>query len=527
MNMNAIDAGSARAGFLSNAWSIRLVQLAAAFIVAFAIVLLLTPFGAAVSPDSILYLDIATHIHNGLGVASTDYALAHAGANLAVPNTIWPPLYPAMLALGTQPGVASAAIWSALLLAATLFFTQRILCRFLSWPMATLAALPLAIAVPMLTIHTYAWSEQLFIAILVALLFAAQHYLASADRRSIALVALLLVLAFYTRYIGLLFFPLLPLLYLLSGRPRRMLPTFVVACIACGLAVAALLLYNLQVSGSLTGTARRVAHTTLFEQLRNLVSALVPLFHSPGRTLLTAGAVLGSTIMLVYLLYDRRAPASVERDSVARLALGMAAYYVACVVALRSVVAFDEIDVRLIGVVVPYLWIGCVASIAGFEQRPARAAPALLAAMVATALVANGYFALFEARAHWRTSGSPWFRINASSAYNNYNLPPVANQNRRFMAERTNADSVLVADEPQVLRYTTGLAAFALPTEFSADELRKLASFPARSYIVLTTEQRPAFEAALREHGARAPEVSVAGDTVLLHLPLELGSSGN
>ena len=219
------------------------LQLAAACAVAFAVVGWSTPFGAAVSPDSIFYLDIARHVHDGLGVASIDYALAHAGENRVVPNTTWPPLYPVLLGIGSAPpDVAAAASLSALLLALTLFCVQRVLMRLVAWPLATLAALPLAIITPMLTIHVYAWSEQLFTAILAALLWAAVAYLAGdggAARRRWLLVsiAVLLVLAFYTRYIGLSFFVLLPVLYWLDGRPRRLLPVYIGAGLFCAAAV--------------------------------------------------------------------------------------------------------------------------------------------------------------------------------------------------------------------------------------------------------------------------------------------------
>lgn len=528
--MKIIDAGTASTGFAGGVWSIRLLQLASALVVAFAVVIYLTPFGAAVSPDSILYLDIATHIYNGQGVTSTDYALAHAGESRAVPNTTWPPLYAALLAVSaTQPGVASAAIWSALLLAATLFFVQRILSSFLSWPLATVAALPLAVAVPMLTIHTFAWSEQLFIAILVALLLVTRSYLSSDDaggrRRAIALIALLLVLAFYTRYIGLLFVPLLPLLYVWSGRPRSLLPVFLAAGVACALAILALLTYNLHVSGSLTGTTRQVANTTLFEQLRSLGSALIPLFLGGDSLARIALFAAGAAAGLLYLLSDARVSARLQRESTACLALGLALYYLACILALRSVVAFDEIDVRLIGVVVPYGWIGCVALIAGFDWRPTKAIPALLAALVVGGLTINGYFSVFNARASWQVRGSPWFRINASDAYQNYNLPPVANQSREYFAARTDADSILVTDQPQVLRYVTGLTAYELPTEFSDAEIRNLRSAPARSYIILYAEQREAFEKALRQRGVQIPAASIEGDSLLLPLPLEMNAA--
>lgn len=531
--MNVLSADADRA---SPRWDTRFapwIQLAAALIVAFALVLFLTPHGAAVSPDSIFYLDIASHIHQGAGVKSIDYALAHAGENRAVPNTTWPPLYPALLALSpVPPGVASAAVLSAVLLAITLFCVQRTLSRFLAWPFAMLAGLPVAVLVPMLTIHTFAWSEQLFIAILAALLWAVQVYLTGGPtlqlrRRLLVAIALLLVLAFYTRYVGVLFFALLPVLYLLDRRPRHLLPIYLGCGLFCAATALALLFYNAQVGGEVMGTARAAAHSGLVEQLRSLVSALVPCFLVPGASGSIALCALFAMAAAFYLLSGRRTPVQ-QRDAVsmtALLAFGGALYYLVGIVLLRSFVAFDDIDVRLISVAVPSAWIGGVALIAAFEQRLVRAIPAVVAAGAIAALLVSGYFTAASVREQWRTQGTPWFRLNASNAYNNYNVPPMANQNRKFLAPHTDSGSVLVTDLPQVLRYTTGLAAFALPTEFSAAEMAKLAGFPARSYILLDSGQRSAIEAALQQRGARAPEVTVAGDTVLLHLPLTLNAS--
>jgi hypothetical protein len=244
----------------------------------------------------------------------------------------------------------------------------------------------------------------------------------------------------------------------------------------------------------------------------------------PGASGLIALCALFAMAAAVYLLSGRE---TVQQPSdlpgrTAALALGAALYYLLGIVVLRSFVAFDNIDVRLAGVIAPYGWVGGVALIAGFEKRPVRAVPAVLAAGAIAALLASGYFTAVGAWQGWRAQGTPWFRMNASSVYSNYNVPPVANGNRKLMAPRTNADSVLVTDLPHVMQYATGLASFALPVDFSAAEMEKLAGFPARSYVMLYADQQAAFEAALRQRGAKTPAIEVAGDTVLVPLPLEL-----
>jgi hypothetical protein len=147
--------------------------------------------------------------------------------------------------------------------------------------------------------------------------------------------------------------------------------------------------------------------------------------------------------------------------------------------------------------------------------------------MLVVALAVNGVFALAKARAQWIASGSPGFLLDASSLYENYNLQDEFNQNRRFMAVRTNPDSVLVADDPQVLGFSTGLAVYALPKDYSAQEMHRLATLPARSFMVLYPEQRAAVLTQLAQHGAPNPAVTVIGDSVLVALPLSLQSPAN
>jgi hypothetical protein len=57
--------------------------------------------------------------------------------------------------------------------------------------------------------------------------------------------------------------------------------------------------------------------------------------------------------------------------------------------------------------------------------------------------------------------------------------------------------------------------------------MQKLAGLPARSYMILSVDQREEVETQLLQHGAQSPEVTVSGDTVLIHLPLSLKSSDN
>jgi hypothetical protein len=121
---------------------------------------LCTPWGLAVSFDSVAYLHIAENVLAGRGFV----LLSTEGYR---PMTHWPPPYPAVIAAVSSSGLG--LLRAARLLQAGLFGANVILAAAMArratgrWAAAFAAAAVLACSADMLTIHTAAWSEPLFL----------------------------------------------------------------------------------------------------------------------------------------------------------------------------------------------------------------------------------------------------------------------------------------------------------------------------------------------------------------------------
>lgn len=152
--------------------------------------------GPALHWDSINYLAVARNLLTGEGFLNYD----------GTPYTLWPPLYPLVLAvsgLGLLDPLAAAGPLNAALLGLTIFVAGRYLQRRLeSRFLALWAPLVLALALPLGDLAWWALSEPLFVLLLTLALVAADDHLAEGRRSSLALAALCAALALLTRYQG-------------------------------------------------------------------------------------------------------------------------------------------------------------------------------------------------------------------------------------------------------------------------------------------------------------------------------------
>jgi hypothetical protein len=177
-------------------WTAAVVILALAGI---GLVLLSTAkYGAGISADSAGYLDVARNLVSGKGFVS------HTGQ----PLVWWPPLYPMLLALvafatGLDPAAFAHLINAALFvivicLSARLFrtgFRQ-------STTYGALGVCAVVLSIPLSDVYPMAWSECLFIPLVLLCLVSAQRYWDSSSMLSLAVMILSTALACLTRYIG-------------------------------------------------------------------------------------------------------------------------------------------------------------------------------------------------------------------------------------------------------------------------------------------------------------------------------------
>jgi hypothetical protein len=155
-------------------------------------------YGAGLSSDSVAYLDVARSLVAGKGF------VFHTGE----PLVWWPPLYPMLLALvgfatGLDPG-AFAHLVNAVLFALVIGLSARLFQT--SFPQnitySLLGTCAVLVSMPLSEVYGAAWSECLFIPLVLLYLISAQRYWESGGLASLAVMVLSTALACLTRYIG-------------------------------------------------------------------------------------------------------------------------------------------------------------------------------------------------------------------------------------------------------------------------------------------------------------------------------------
>ena len=174
--------------------------------------------GAALHSDSINYLGVARNLLSGLGFLNYDGST----------YTLWPPLYPSLLAvstLGLFDPLTVAAPLNAAAFGATIFVTGRYLRRRLRSPIAPFlvlwASLVLALSLPLGELAWWVLSGPVFVLLTVLALIQADRYLAEGGRGPLVWCCLLSALAWQARYIGIAVPAAVSLLLLLFDRRTK------------------------------------------------------------------------------------------------------------------------------------------------------------------------------------------------------------------------------------------------------------------------------------------------------------------
>lgn len=145
-----------------------------------------TKFGAGLSPDSVVYVTAARNLLQGRGFVEL------GGPDRWPPLVHFPPLYPALLALaglGLVDPIHVARWLNALLFAANIGLVGLIIFEGTrgSWRAAAGGAFLAATAVDLLSVHSMAWSEPLFIFLgLLGLCLLARYARSPSPRRFVA-----------------------------------------------------------------------------------------------------------------------------------------------------------------------------------------------------------------------------------------------------------------------------------------------------------------------------------------------------
>ena len=468
------------------------------------IVAILTPFGAATTPDSLSYLDIASNIATGDGVKASDFSLSASTTRGLIEQRAWPPLYPAALSLFTQhkTDVNAAARLSMLLLAISMVLVFLLLAKSTELGIALLLMSIFGMTIPILTIYTFAWSETLFVPLMLLAAWSASRYaMLSQGRQGQRLPTLLILLVAlsmlaYTRYIGIVFSLLLPLTFLMSRRDSIDRGLLTATSLFYCLIVGHLLYTNLVMTGHLSGIQRPPSNEGILEVLESLQHVLMVLVPD-NLTMLGAALVVAS--LLAWLRYQREPSSAVNHQ--ARTIMIMLAtsgiVYLGALITLRSQYRFDNIDVRLF--TPAFVAFFCVFALMpwAIAARRKAAIMQLLAGLLVVIPAAQGYVRLEAAPENWHERHNPGHKHNIQGIYNNFTRDTVNDSRRQLFTELMTPGGVLVTNRPIVWEFISGFRSMQKPAIYDAKTLQIFDTLPHGSLLIMKRHELSKFQSAI------------------------------
>jgi len=489
----------------------------------------LTPYGSATSPDSLEYLDIANNIKNGKGFLATDFSLENAGTNSLIKKRSWPPLYAYLLSffINTASDVSSVSDVSKILLAISIIFVFLIIYRNIG-SSAIIPSLLLCFTIPIITIYTYTWSETLFLPILIVLIWASIEYL-EIDSKSIfyriiilSILLTTMILLAYTRYIGIAFVVLLPIVYLFTNRGTLDRLLFSTSFLIYTVTVGYLLYGNYVTTGNISGAVRLPSDKTILENMIDIYYAFIAIFPTSISSIIL---VLIISVSIVFFIktcggYPINAANKNSRHRVFILITVIAVYLIS-IIALRSYSQFDMLDIRLLSptFIAIYMLIAILPSF--FDVNSKRGISVyIVSLLLIVSLSINGYKEWLEASNNWKEAGTPKHRLNNKIIYNNFTMNPYNNSKIKLLSNLIQGDGFIVVDRPLIWEFITGAKCLRKPKNINSDNFIKINSLPEGSLLLLDKHE---INQIISRHGGQNVNYKYInlGNLIAIQLPLK------
>lgn len=333
------------------------VLLVVVLLAAGATLLATSRYGIAMTSDSVEYRGRALSLANGLGYTDAGSA-----------STIFPPGYSAVLSIGERLGldpVDGARLVSVVAFVGTTLLGFVLLRRHVRSPAVVMGGtVVIGCSAVLLWVFQKAWSEHLFIVVVLLLVLVAEDLVVRARSiRLLAAAAVLVWAGFYLRYAGIVLVPFMAVVVLVTAWPvgRRAALARTVGFLALSLSAPALwMIRNVQAGRGPMGV-RRDAAATLPDNVERTVLTLSGWISFQGPTSVRVAAllgVLGLAVALAVLIRPARSQMARGARELWPLAL-FVVLYVVYLIGTASVAAFAPIYTRyLIPVYVPLVVLG-------------------------------------------------------------------------------------------------------------------------------------------------------------------------
>lgn len=515
-----------------------LVSLLILLICAISLISALNPYGSATSPDSLAYLDIAANIKDGHGWVASDLSLNNAGLYHFVENRVWPPLYSSLMAIVVSDPFDTQAVSliSLILLFLTAVLIFIILVKYHHWLVALPSTLMVMIGLPMITVYTYAWSETLFIPLLLIAALSAINFIENARRpylyRFIWLGSLILalVLLAFTRYIGvaLALIILAPMAQIIRQRDSRGAWFILIGTIFYAMLVGYLMISNYQIAGSVTGSQRTPSDTGFLENALAAQGVLGTIWPSSlaqmGVALIFA---MGLTYVMMRASEDAGHDVSASHPIVAiKILLWAGGLYIVSLLLMRSHSQFDDIDVRLMAPAFPLLMIAIILLPRLFVSKKRSAVLiCVLPFFLLSSFALKGYAQFNASRENWKNHNSPGHFMIGNLRYNNFTQNPATDSIRFIFNEVLSPQGVVVVmSRPLIWRFMTRRATFSSPAPLTGSSFEKMSALADGSLLILNQDDLPQFELLIAEQRMSYEGIKI-GDVVGVKLPLKSAKS--
>jgi len=488
-----------------------IIPIIVILVISILFIYVLTPYGSATTPDSLSYLDISSNIKNGDGIVVTDFNLENFPKKSFQLENYWPPLYPILISISTlqKPSPTTVSHLSIVLLSLTILFIYLTLKNFLNWYIALTSALALCISIPIITIYSFVWSETLFIPLLIIASWSSIQYLKNDiqddSRKYIYLLTLsisILSIAF-TRYIGIIYFLLLPVTYIISKRKNRDLLWMAVASGVYGLCVGSFLFNNYSKTGFISGAYRPPSNKTVFDNINDLLAAAYTLVPDSIMALIII-FIISLLISLLYIKFVIKNNEKIPPDNFKSIIILTFIFllYVTALVTLRTVRFFDDLDVRLLVPIFPVLWALLFILLSTLSNK--NRLNIIICTPVIFLIIAfpvAGYKQFLTTMDNWGKTGNPELTGKGELAYMNYTFNHQLNEIPKILTPLVGSESVLITNRPMAFKFITGIPSVQLPHKIDLEKIRAINRLPEKSIILLVNQKQiDQFSALSDEH---------------------------
>ncbi len=424
----------------------------------------------AYTMDSLTYRDAALQFLAGHPMQASN---VYSPVPELLPLVNWPPAYPALWAATLNLGGGDIDKVSSLLNPLLLMVTSLSVfwvCRMVtgSASVAGIMAVVNAFTPMSMIVYGHAWSETLFIPVLLLAYAAFWKYRISQEKFIwLAAAAVLIGGSNWVRYAGAVFLPLLGFSVLVaSGSALGKRITHAAGAMLLGAAVAfPLWLRNWQLTGNISGSDRGgvTRMDRLFEDMATIVDLFEHSFFSFSMVL-RANLELPILIAAAFVAYKafRRSGIRWLRPPEIWLPLVWLAGYLVFLLYARKVQVTVDLDLRMLAVGFPFLLLAMAPAVSSAYSDRLPETRKVLMALLLGLLVNAGFEQAQRVHKNYAADGVPRWRSNFGLGFRDLRDTTRTSLAMRESIGSVNSSTVVLTDYRALyLRYLTGAKAYS------------------------------------------------------------------